>query len=434
MNLKWHFIFWGVLLYSAAFIALAFLYSYSKWFFLGGEILLLASLIMFVILYRKLVKPVDTIGSALSLLKERNFNTKLIPVGQKEIDNLIDVYNKMTQQLREERIKLRENNYFLEQLIEAGTAGIIIFDFDDNIIKLNSIAAKLLAIELPISKINLNDINGKMANELSTLQNGDNKIIRVDGVKRYRASKMSFMDQGFKRPFIMIEELTQELIKAERRSYEKVIRMMSHEVNNSVCAVNSIIESVIDFNKTIDNPATADICHALQVSHSRNNNLAQFMKNFSEVVKIPVPVMVNFDMAELTRRTVQLMRPIAQQNNIQFIIDVPQSPLIVNADAIQIEQVIINSIKNSIEAIDNRGEINVTLTNQYLSITDNGSGISEVNQEKLFTPFFSTKPTGQGIGLTVIREILTNNGMSFSLKTTDGITEFSVEFGYMPTV
>jgi len=366
----------------------------------------------------------------MSLLNERNFNTQLISVGQPEIDSLINVYNKMSVNLRQERIKLQENNFFLNKLIEAGRSGIIIFDFNGNIIKLNRVAKDLLGLNDDNIIISLSNIDGKMANELLQLHDGDNRIIRIDGVKRYRAYRSGFMDNGFQRPFIIIEELTQELIKAERQSYEKVIRMMSHEINNSVCAVNSIIDSVITFNESVNHPLVNDIREALEVSRNRNQNLTNFMRNFANVVKIPKPILVNTNINSLIHNTVQLMIPLASSSGVQIKIVTPNQPVIIKADATQIEQVIINCIKNSIEACQHKGVITVQLTNNCLSVIDNGNGISADNQQKLFTPFFSTKPNGQGIGLTIIREVLSNHGFNFSLTSCNNkqLTEFAIQF------
>ena len=418
------------MLYSAAIISLILLYKQGLYFFLVGEILVITSLFFFVHIYKKLVKPVQIISSAMSLLNERNFNTQLISVGQPEIDSLINVYNKMSVNLRQERIKLQENNFFLNKLIEAGKSGIIIFDFNGNIIKLNRVAKDLLGLNDDNIIISLSNIDGKMANELLQLHDGDNRIIRIDGVKRYRAYRSGFMDNGFQRPFIIIEELTQELIKAERQSYEKVIRMMSHEINNSVCAVNSIIDSVITFNESVNHPLVNDIREALEVSRNRNQNLTNFMRNFANVVKIPKPILVDTNINSLINNTVQLMIPLASSSGVQIKIVTTNQPVIVKADATQLEQVIINSIKNSIEACQHKGVITVQLTNNSLSVIDNGNGISADNQQKLFTPFFSTKPNGQGIGLTIIREVLSNHGFNFSLTSCNNKqqTEFVIQF------
>jgi len=430
MKLKHHFLIWGILLYSAAIIALILLHKQSVYLFFAGEILFLASLFFLINLYKKLVKPVEAISSAVSLLNERNFNTNLISVGQPDIDNLIDVYNKMTQQLRQERIKLRENNYLLDKLIEAGKSGIIIFGFDGYIIKINSVAKELIGFNEEFGSTKLSDLKSKMSEELNKLKNDENRIIRLDGVKRYRAYKSGFMDNGFQRPFIIIEELTHELIKAERQSYEKVIRMMSHEINNSVCAVNSIIDSVITFNESVKHPLVNDIREALEVSRNRNQNLTNFMRNFANVVKIPKPILVNTNINSLIHNTVQLMIPLASSSGVQIKIVTPNQPVIIKADATQIEQVIINCIKNSLEACQHKGVITVQLTNNCLSVIDNGNGISADNQQKLFTPFFSTKPNGQGIGLTIIREVLSNHGFNFSLTSCNNkqLTEFVIQF------
>ncbi len=431
MKLRKQFTIWGILLYTTVFITLILLYEYNKWVFLTGEILLFVSLILFVSIYKKLVRPVDAIGSALSLLRERNFNTRLVPVGQSDIDNLIEVYNKMTEQLRIERIKQRESNYLLDKLIDVGPSGIIIFDFDNKIVKLNRKAVTFIGStsENECLGKTLDSFNNKISNSLYELNDEESKIITTEGARRYKIYRSGFMDNGFQRPFITIEELTSELINAERKSYEKVIRMMSHEVNNSVCAVNSIVDSAINFNRDINNPMVDDICSALEISKERNNNLARFMKNFANIVKIPTPTITEVNIKYLVTKTSNLMVPLANEHNINITTNLPEHNLYIKADTTQLEQVIINSIKNSIEAIEADGDIDITLTDKGITISDNGCGINDNIKSKLFTPFFSTKTNGQGVGLTLIREILSNHHMDFSLSTDeDHITKFVIHF------
>jgi signal transduction histidine kinase len=172
-----------------------------------------------------------------------------------------------------------------------------------------------------------------------------------------------------------------------------------------------------------------DICNALEISKERNNNLTQFMRNFADVVKTPLPSKKEINIKHLVTKTANLMVPMANEHNINITIDVPDENIYIEVDPTQIEQVIINSIKNSIEAIVADGEIDIKLTNNSIIISDNGCGINDKIKSKLFTPFFSTKTKGQGVGLTLIREILTNHNMNFSLSTNeDHITKFVIHF------
>lgn len=429
MSIKWKFIFWGLLFYLSTGFLLYHLLDVNKWYFVAGEVLLLLSLVLFIILYGQLVKPIETISSAIHLLKEKDFSTRLTPVKQKEIDQLIEVYNQMSERLHLERVEHEEKNLFLDRLIEASPSAILILSTDDQIERMNPAALHLF--QLPnekYSSLNFSQLPPPWPEKLKTLGEEGFSSIKLDGIRRFKASYNTFMDKGFSRPFILIEEMTRELVQAERQSYEKVIRMMSHEVNNSVGAVNSVMQSVLGMSHQLDENIREDVEYALQISMDRNKSLNRFMGNFADVVKLPFPQKKEVDIAVLIKKVIPLFNISFQSHEIQFIDK--STSLFIDADGDQIEQVLVNIIKNSIEAISTRGIVQIEVRDNSLSILDNGGGFSKETIEKLFTPFYSTKQTGQGIGLTLVREILINHGFSFKLHRKDKVfTEFLILFG-----
>ncbi|NPD44172.1 MULTISPECIES: PAS domain-containing sensor histidine kinase [unclassified Lentimicrobium] len=429
MSIKLKFILWGLLFYLSTGFLLYHLLEVNKWYFVAGEVLLLLSLVLFIILYGQLVKPIETISSAIHLLKEKDFSTRLSPVKQKEIDQLIDVFNKMSEQLHLERVEHEEKNLFLDRLIEASPSAILILNTDNDIERMNPAARQLFQLSNEKhTTINFSQLPPPWTQKLQSLNEEGFSSIKLDGVRRFKASYNTFMDKGFSRPFILIEEMTRELVQAERQSYEKVIRMMSHEVNNSVGAVNSVMQSVLGMSEQLDENIRQDVEHALQISMDRNKSLNRFMANFADVVKLPLPDKKEVDLAELIKKVIPLFNASFQMQEIQYIDK--SSSYFIYADGIQIEQVLVNIIKNSVEAISSRGIIQIEINDNRLSILDNGGGFTKETIEKLFTPFYSTKQTGQGIGLTLVREILINHGFSFKLHRKDKVfTEFLILFG-----
>ena len=157
----------------------------------------------------------------------------------------------------------------------------------------------------------------------------------------------------------------------------------------------------------------------MKVAVDRNQNLNVFMRNFADLVKLPEANRKQMDLVFLVVSVSELMQFPAKEKNINFELNLPDESYFILADAGQIEQALINIVKNAIEAIDINGIIHLELdiVKHKLTITDSGKGISEENAEQLFSPFYSTKKDGQGIGLTLVREILLNHGFEFSLKT-----------------
>jgi len=206
--------------------------------------------------------------------------------------------------------------------------------------------------------------------------------------------------------------------------------MMAHEVNNSIGAINSIIETTVEFGlKTNDEKQLKD---SLIVARDRNNSLSQFMDNYASILRLPPAQIQKVDLVNLLKRSGQLFKSRALALSIEIDYKLPSHFVVVNVDPILLEQAISNILKNAIEAIGQNGVIEISCTDEpkAFTISDNGEGIDKEVEKKLFTPFFSTKTSGQGVGLMLIREILDAQGAKFELKTdrTSGWTRFKVWF------
>ncbi len=392
----------------------------------------LASIFLSLFLYKKLIRPYHIILSGMQLLKEQDFSTLLRPVSNKDANQLIDIFNRMISQLRSERLTVREKNHFLDLLINASPQGIIILDFDKRIADINPAGLKLLHIH-DLSTVKggtLNDVSFELAGTLASLNRGDDVIIRGSGVKAYRCIRSSFVDQGFNHPFILIEELTHELLKIEKESYERIIRMMSHEVNNSVGAIGSTLNVVSDIFKQDGKEEWEEVLPAVEASFDRCGHLAQFISNLAHVVKIPEPSLSEVSLNEQARAVDALTRLECQKRNIKLTLSLTNRDHTIRVDGIQFEQVLVNIIKNAYESIGQDGEIRIVTQSSPLSIEieDNGPGITNEVKQKLFTSFFTTKKTGQGIGLMFVRDVLISHQLKFSLDSEDGWTKFKIFF------
>lgn len=367
----------------------------------------------------------------MELLKEQDFSTYLRPLPHSEANKLIEVFNKMMRRLREERLSVREKNHFLDLLIQASPQGVIILDFDDNITTINPAGMRLLNIK------QVADVEGKKLDQveigigkmLSSLKEDDDTIIRNSGVFSYRCIRSSFKDKGFTHPFILIEELTHELLKTEKKSYENIIRMMAHEVNNSVGAVSSTLNVISDILKEMPDNELTHVLPVVDVSLERCHHLGKFISNFANVVKIPKPTLSFVNINQLIRSVESLTSIACQCRNIKLSLDLAtEDDRTAYIDEIQFEQILINLVKNAYESIGMHGEIKIITNASPLSISvcDNGPGISDEIKNQLFTPFFSTKPNGQGIGLMFVKEVLLNHTIRFHFETLNGWTSFNI--------
>lgn len=420
-----------VLVVHIVLVGLTFqLLKQNKPYFMASEVLIALSLYGALRIYRTFRQPSAFIASGIEAIRDKDFTVKFVPTGNDEVDELIRVYNLMIDQLRLERTRQAEQQFFLDKLIEAAPIALLIFDFDERVSAVNPKARQLLnqsddeLLGKPLSAT-----AHPLLTQLSALPPDQPHTVRLTGVETYRVLRGQFIDRGFRRQFLFIEELTAEIIETEKKAYGKVIRMMAHEVNNSIGAVNAIL--------SIAEPEvpTPDVRQAVRVAIERNDRLNHFMRRFADVVRLPAPNPVPTNVTNWVQDVVRLMQPQAAKRGVALTANLPKGPVSQPMDVAQMEQVLVNVLKNALEAGRPGQAVEVILTERQLLIRDNGQPIPDDVAANLFNPFFSTKPAGQGIGLTLTREILLNHGYAFSLRTEpDGWTVFRIEWASRPPI
>lgn len=428
MRLRNRFILFAAVIHIIIVVLAAFLLQYNTTLFLISEALVVFSIVITVGLYQSFVKPLNIMAAGMESLKEKDFSLKFVKSGQYEIDQLIEVYNQMIDQLREERIEVNEQHHFLEKLIQASPSGIVILDYENKIQSVNPTALAFLGMssrELLGKKPD--EIPHPITSQLSRISSGKSEVIKGIGTKTYKCHKAHFINKGYHQHFIILEELTAEILQAEKSAYEKVIRMMSHEINNTVGAVNSMLNSLKNSICKKD-PEHEEV---LQVCIDRNRRMAKFMSNFADVVRLPEVKEKWQDLHLLLKSTAILFSDSCKEKNINLSLKLDGENFFLNYDEQQIEQALINIIKNAVEAIGRDGDI-IIQTKKHppqIIIRDSGQGIDESLKSKLFSPFFSSKNQGQGIGLTLTKEILHKHNFNFSLETKpEGYTDFTINF------
>lgn len=431
MRLKFYFFFLVLLFAATGAILFEVTLSERNTLFYAGEGIVAFSLLFLLCFYRKVVKPLGTIGSGMELLHEQDFSSRLAKVGQLEADRIVLVFNRMMEQLKNERLRLREQNHFLDLLISASPMGVIILDFDGYINMLNKAAARFL--DLPPEKEAegslLDRLDTPLARKITRIPQDSIQTIRLSDAMIYRCSRLSFVDCGFPHPFILIESLTSEVVKAEKKAYEKVIRMIAHEVNNTTAGVTSTLDTVDCALEEME--GQEDLREVIRVCIERCYGMSRFITNFADVVKIPEPRLQPIRLNDCVSACKRFMETACRNRNITLHLDLCEESPEVEIDTSLFEQVLVNIIKNAAESIGETGEIFIrtTASPAQLEIADTGAGISPEVEAKLFSPFFSTKPNGQGIGLVFIREVLIKHGCTFSLRTyPDGLTRFRIRF------
>ncbi len=415
-------------------LAFALLRAQAPWL-LAAEVLLVASAATGLRLLRALFGPLELVQASAAMLAERDFATRLRDVGQPELDALIAVYNRMIDALREERLRAIEQHHFLEEVVRASPAGVLTFDFDGRLTTANPGAERLL--RRPAAELlgrPLADLPAPFIERVAALDVGQSEVLPLHGNRRVRWQKSRFMDHGSPRLLLLVEELTEELRRSERAAYEKIVRVLSHEINNSIGASASLLESSLRYAEQIVPADRGDFETALTVAVGRMRHLNAFVRSYAEVVRLPPPRRDAVALARLVEDVGRLLQGECSAAGVAWSLECVAPPAPVSLDAHQIEQVLVNVFRNALEAAGAGGWVRVRLDGQgsrrpVLTVEDSGPGIPSEVQTQLFTPFFSTKENGRGIGLMVAQEILTQHGFGFTLDSRPGTpTRFTIRF------
>ena len=374
--------------------------------FYATEALVLALLIYLGYFYRKTIRPYDTLIGGMELVRDLDLTTRLASSGQHETDIIVRTFNDLLNRLRSEHLRLEEQYTFLNLLVEASPMGVIQCDLNGNVTSMNPSAHEMLSPSIEEA--------------LHALPLGETTTVRNPGEPQlFRISHLSFPDRGFQHPFFLIESLTSEVRRAEKAAYERVMRMIAHEVNNSVAGIVSLMENGKLRLEDVDG------------ARERLTALSEFVTRFADVVKIPQPQLQLCDLSEEVEACRPFIENLCLTAHVRLEFRLTDEAAPVHLDTILFQQVLINIVKNAVESMgEKEGLIVITSTPSQLTITDNGRGISPSVAPHLFTPFFSTKPQGQGLGLLLIRDILTAHHCTFSLMTDpiDHLTRFTIQF------
>lgn len=386
------------------------------------------AVVLLLLLFRSIILPKHTVERGMELIASQDFNNRLASVGEVESDKIVMLFNSMIDKLRNERLKNIEQQNLLQLLIDASPMGVVMLDFNGRITLVNGAFLRITGlrdVELVTGR-RIDELDSDLATKMKEITLGNNDVIRIGDVRMYRCYHLSFVQTGFNREFYLLETLTEEVMKAERAAYEKVIRIISHEVNNTMGGVRSVLDMLADI---VDD---GDVVPVIESCDNRCEKMCDFISSYADVVKVPDPVKSEEDLNELMEKLLPFLREMG--NGMAEVAFTPYGkPVKASVDKALLEQVIINIVKNGLESIEEKGKVEITTGIESgrgsITVSNNGAPISEEVSRQLFSPFFTTKKEGRGLGLTLISEILNRHGARFSLRTyPDGITRFRIVF------
>ena len=420
------------------------------------EVFLAASLAGGVWLLERALQPLDYARRFQDLLQDHNYAARLQQAPNDELAGIVQLFNGMLEALYQERLQLGEQRGFLDRLLQATPSAVIVFDFEGRISLVNASAVALLGIADPHTRRLEDWAQGRagftdaldaparirsldLLAQIGALPPGESRLLVDADGRRFRAQRSHFFDRGFSRDFLLIDELTEELESSEKATYEKLVRVLAHEVNNTVAATGSVLDSLLYYQPQLGEADGNDFSTAINAVRRRNASLGEFIERFTRVVKMPAAAPRPTDVAEMLEDILRLYREPCRSRGIQ--VDwvrrdaIPLQPV----DRNLMEQALLNIVKNAMEAVEatmagsgaSAGHVHVELARDgdrvRLSVLDSGDRLGEVPAGQMFTPFFTTKKGGQGIGLLFVREVLNRHGMPYRLAPTgEGETRFDI--------
>ena len=338
---------------------------------------------------------------------------------------------------------------YLEALNENINVAILTFSEDGKLLRMNPAAKRLLRTPVIITLESFRNIDLNLYHTMTEIQPDQRRVVRVFlGEDQYQLNVQlkEILLQGKRMRVILIQNLSEELETKEIEAWHQLMSVLTHEIMNSVTPLISLtaaVQSILgasggerkDFSK-LSAENTEDIFSSLSTIQSRSKGLLSFVNAYKEYAK---PIEVRLEQADvvvLTQRIIILLSPDLQQYNIQSRVHCDKQSIIARMDTALMEQVIINILKNAIEAAphDGTGMISIMLKvkgddQTSITISDNGAGMDSETQRRIFIPFFTTKSKGTGIGLSLCRQIMKLHNGGITVKSKPGAgTAFTIEW------
>jgi two-component system nitrogen regulation sensor histidine kinase NtrY len=365
------------------------------------------------------------------------------------------VVQRLHKELNEAMLKLRNSRrekdsefLFFKNIVMHVGIGLIIFKEDGKIEIFNSAARRLLKINRAENINDLKDVSETLVNVFVKLKTGGRELVRLkigDDLFQLSIYAIELTLRGENVKLISIQNIQSELEEKEMEAWQNLVRVLTHEIMNSVTPISSlagIVEEELKQHMQLQEGTQLtkdqlnDIHLSLQTISKRSEGLIHFVKEFRSLTSIPKPRQIQIEVKTLLEELTMLHRKELMEKGIHLTISVYPEDLTISADRNMIEQVIINLIKNAIQAFEDQEEKLIELkaslnekSRPIISVKDNGTGIDPEAMEKIFIPFFTTKKTGSGIGLSLSRQIMRQHQGTLAVKSTVGKgTEFFMRF------
>lgn len=364
-------------------------------------------------------------------------------------DELNRAFNDVINDFQKVRSEKEEHFHYLQSIVQNIDVSIIAYRKDGTVEMINKAAKKLFQIHSLKNVKLLEQLSSELVNTLLNISPGENTLVKVQDQDDILQLAIYATEFKVKEKLIIlatINNIQNVLEEQETEAWQKLIRVLTHEIMNSITPIASLSSTLEIMLKGITEGGNVkedmgldtviEILQALQTINKRSTGLLHFVNTYRNLTRIPKPNFKIFPVKDLYKNIYLLMEEEITSNKIKFVTHVEPDNLEVSADEQLIEQVIINLIRNSIHALENHKNPVIELKAFYnkrsrvtMQVSDNGTGILPEVLDKIFIPFFTTKQSGSGIGLSLSRQILRlHNGTITAHSIPDKETVFTLTF------
>jgi two-component system nitrogen regulation sensor histidine kinase NtrY len=353
-------------------------------------------------------------------------------------DELNAAFNDVMKDFQQVRSEREEHFHYLQSIVQNIDISILAYQRDGTVEMINPAAKKLFQVNTLRNINTLRSLSEKLANTLLSINPGENKLVKVqdeDDILQLAIYSTEFKVKDKVILLSTVKNIQNVLEEQETAAWQKLIRVLTHEIMNSIAPISSLSSTVENMVRPyatgeksapeIELETISEIQGALQTINKRSTGLMNFVETYRSLTKIPDPNFEVVGMQVLIQNVHTLMKKEAQQKNITLSATMEPETIEVQIDEQMIEQVLINLIKNSVQAVEGCKDGEIRIRGFYnkrgrpsIQVIDNGQGILGDVIDKIFIPFFTTKSSGSGIGLSLSRQILRLHGGTLTAKST----------------
>ena len=401
------------------------------------------------LLVKSISKTHHTVMDYLNTIQYDDFSNNYEGNSNEFTVRLDEAFTKVLGKLKSKREEQEADYQYLKNIVQHIGIGLITFNEVGNVQIINTAAKRLLKIKQIKNIKSLEAVSTSLVDTFSRLTTGGRDLVRVEvGEETVQlavyAIELTLRNEQYK--LISIQNIQNELEEKEMEAWQNLVRVLTHEIMNSVTPISSLAATVNTELKEqlvngsdvhqIPNEELEGLQLAVHTIQRRSEGLIKFVSDFRNLSQIPIPKLSKFDVKQTLEEIEVLFKKELKENKISFFIKSSAETLTLHADKALIEQVLINLIKNAIQAFDEQIHRRIDVTASMneknrliISVKDNGNGIDEEALEKIFIPFFTTKKSGSGIGLSLSRQIMRQHQGTMAVKSKiDHGTEFFLRF------